>query len=208
MAKLLTEFIGAAFLVLVILLTGDPLAIGTVLMVMVYMGGHISGAHYNPAVTLGFAIRGRLSWPEAAKYWVAQLAGAIFAALTAWCLLEKTGTVAPPAGAGAHQTYLVEILFTFALCLVVFNVADTEATKGNSFYGLAIGFTITAAAFSGGGISGGAFNPAVGLGPNIVALMNSTEVPGSVWLLYILGPSIGAILATVVYKLQHSGSAS
>ena len=132
MKKYLTEFIGTFFLVLTISLTvisGSamaPLAIGCSLMIMVYMGGHISGGHYNPAVTLGFLLRGRMNFVETVKYWVSQLAGAMFAAGTAWCLLRVPVTVAPNVGSEAHQWMLVEILFTFALCLVVFNVADQD----------------------------------------------------------------------------------
>lgn len=203
MNKLMTELIGTFFYVLVFVLTGNPLAVGVMLMVMVYMGGHISGAHYNPAVTLGFFLRGKVNIVEAGKYWVFQMLGAILAGFTASYLLAKAGTVAPGNAGSAGQWLLVEGLFTFALCLVVFNVADTAATKGNSYYGLAIGLTITAAAFAGGKISGGAFNPAVGLGPNIVALLkgNSGAMTPAIWL-YTIGPCVGSALAVVAYKLQ------
>ena len=107
-----------------------------------------------------------------------------------------------------RRRLLVEIIFTFALCMVIFNVADNRATKGNSFYGLAIGFTITAAAFAGGGISGGAYNPAVGLGPNIVHAANgdASALAGS-WYVYIIGPCAGAFLATFAYGVQQRDGA-
>jgi len=203
MAKLITEFIGTGFLVLVILLTGNPIAIGAVLMAMVYMGYYISGAHFNPAITLGFAVRRRIAWGEAIRYWIVQFAGAMFAAGIAWCLHEKTAGISPPAGAATHQWYLAEIVFSFALVLVVFNTTDSPATKDNQYYGLAIGFTYLVGAFAGSPISGGAFNPAVGIGPNIVARMNNSDVPGGVWLLYLVAPSIGAILAVIAFTAQR-----
>lgn len=143
--------------------------------------GHVSGAHYNPANTLGFVLRGRMKPSEAIGYWAAQFAGAIVGALLSWACMRKVIIVEP--SDPFFPAMLVEALFTFALCMVVFNVADTDATKGNSYYGVAIGFTITAAAIAGGKVSGGAFNPAV-------------------------GPASGAILASIVYRLQHASTAS
>ena len=204
MAKQLTEFIGTCFLVLVILMSGNPLAIGGILMVMVYMGGHVSGAHYNPAVTLGFVLRGRMDVSEAISYWIAQFAGAVAAAFLAWICIDNFGVIQPREG--FLPSVVVETLFTFALCMVIFNSADTEATKGNSFYGLAIGFTVMAGAFAGGRISGGAFNPAVGLGPNAVALIFDKAPKGVVWILYVVGPAAGAILASIAYKIQNPAS--
>jgi aquaporin Z len=206
MAKLLTEFIGTCFFILVILMSRDPIAIGGTLMVMVYMGGHVSGGHYNPAVTLGFVLRGRMKPDVAIGYWAAQFAGAITGALLSWACMRKIIDVQP--SDPFLPSFLVEALFTFALCMVVFNTADTEATKGNSYYGLAIGFTITAAAYSGGKVSGGAFNPAVGLGPDIVSLIFGKAPKPIVWLLYTAGPAAGAIGASIVYKIQHAGTAT
>ncbi len=209
MAKLLTEFIGTFFLVLTIGLTVmggvsmAPLAIGAALMVMVYMGGHVSGAHYNPAVSLAVFLRGKLSAADLIPYWLAQIAGAVAAALVAFVIMGSTFAPAPGGDVLFVPALLVEILFTFALALVVLNSATAAATEGNSFYGLAIGFTITAAAFAGGPISGGAFNPAVGIGS---ILVNAVVGGGSLGnlLLYILGPLIGGALAAAVFKIQES----
>ena len=206
MRNYITEFIGTFFLVLVVGLTAGnpgagamaPVAIGTVLMVMVYMGGHISGAHYNPAVTLAILMRGKIDAANAGIYMVVQVVAGIVAALTAKMLVgDGFGAPAISDGYSLFQALEVEILFTFALALVILNVATAKSTEGNSFYGLAIGFTILTAAYAGGGISGGAFNPAVGLGGNIIKGAFS-----DVWV-YIVGPLIGGALAALVFKLQH-----
>ncbi len=209
MAKFLTEFIGTFFLVFTIGLSVmggvavplPPLAIGAVLMVMVYMGGHISGAHYNPAVTLAILIRGKMPVSDVVPYVIAQIAGSIAASAVAWVIHGETFAPAPGSAFSAGQALTVEVLFTFALALVVLNVATTPATEGNSFYGLAIGFTIVAAAFAGGPVSGGAFNPAVGIGPTI---LHATMGGGSwnhLWI-YIVGPLVGGALAAGVYRVQ------
>lgn len=208
MVKYLTEFIGTMFLVLTICLTViggapmAPLAIGASLMIMVYMGGHISGAHYNPAVTLALAMRGKLPSAEVVPYMVAQILGAIVASLLGYVIMGRTFAPAPAPTATVVAALLVEILYTFALALVVLNSATHQATKGNSFYGLAIGFTIVVAAFAGGGISGGAFNPAVGIGPTLVHGLMGGGSFSSLWL-YIVGPFVGGALAAVVFKSQE-----
>lgn len=207
MKNLLTELIGTFFLVLTIGLTVTagsefaPLAIGTALMVMVYMGGHISGAHYNPAVTLGVLMRGKIGTSEAVQYMGAQVVGALLAALVSFWVMGQT--FAPAPSHPALHALVVEFLFTFALVLVVLTTATADATAGNSYFGLAIGFTVMVGAFAGGGISGGAFNPAVGLGPIIVDSVLGNGGFGNVWL-YLVGPFLGGALAAVVFKVQHA----
>jgi aquaporin Z len=209
MHKLLTEFIGTFFLVLVIGLTViggtafAPLAIGAALMVMVYMGGHVSGAHYNPAVSLALAIRGKLVMSELIPYWIAQVLGALAAAWTAQAITGQTFAPAPDVHASGMPALLVEILFTFALVLVVLNVATAQKTSGNSYYGLAIGFTVAVGAFAGGSISGGAFNPAVGIGPIVVNAMAGGGGFQHLWL-YLVGPLAGAVLAALVFRVQET----
>ncbi len=211
MKSYLTEFIGTFFLVLTVCLTAPtgnplaPLAIGASLMIMVYMGGHISGGHYNPAVSLAAALRGALPMGRLAPYWLAQVFGAVVAALAARYALGKPFACAPAAGVGAGQALLVEFLYTFALCLVVLQVATSKKTEGNSYYGLAIGFTIVVAAFAGGGISGGAFNPAVGLGPIAVDAVLSGGGLSNLWL-YLAGPLAGGAAAAMVFKVQEATS--
>jgi aquaporin Z len=207
MAKVLTEAIGTFFLVLTIGLTVitqtpfAPLAIGCSLMIMVYMGGHISGGHYNPAVTLAVMMRGGMQSRDVLPYWIAQIIGALLAALAVRVILGSTFAPAPSEGASVIAVLMVEILFTFALALVVLNVATAPATAGNSYYGLAIGFTIVVAAFAGGSISGGAFNPAVGIGPVLINALAGGGTLGNLWY-YIVGPLAGGALAAVVFKLQ------
>lgn len=212
MAKYLTEFTGTFMLVLTIglsVLSGTdlaPIAIGCALMVMVYAGGHISGAHYNPAVTLAAVMRGALPANQLVPYMLAQLAGSLAAAAIVLTITARTFAPAPAPEATALSAFLVEVIFTFALVLVVLNVAVSKRTTGNSYYGLAIGFTVLAGAFAGGGISGGAFNPAVGIGPIVIHALAGDGSFGNLWL-YIAGPFAGAVLAATVYAFQE-GSAS
>jgi aquaporin Z len=209
MNRYVTEFTGTFFLVFTIgcsVLVGTPmapLAIGAVLMVMVYMGGHVSGAHYNPAVSLGLVLRGSFAASEFGAYVAAQLLGAVAASLAVWLVTGRTFVPAPSANATIVAALLVEVLYTAALALVVMNVATAPATAGNSFYGLAIGFTVGAGAFAGGPISGGAFNPAVGLGPAVVHAIIGHGSISHVWL-YIVGPCIGSAIAAAVFKVQHA----
>ena len=203
MKNYLTEFIGTFFLVLVVGVAVAiktpfaPLAIGGVLMVMVYMGGHISGAHYNPAVTLSVLMRGKIAMNEALIYMASQFVGAIVAGLTTAYLLGSAVTVAPNANIGNVKALVVEILFTFALALTVLNVATSKDHPNNSFYGLAIGFAVVVAAFVGGPLSGGAFNPAVALGQNLIS-----GSLGNIWI-YFVGPLAGGALAAIVFKMTN-----
>jgi len=205
--KYLTEFIGTFFLVLTIgctVFSGapgviPPLAIGAVLMVMVYAGGHISGAHYNPAITVAVYLRGRCPASDIMPYVGAQLAGAGLAAVTALALLGKArGPGGPLPAMGA--ALLAEFLFTFALAWVVLNVATSKATSGNSFYGLAIGMTVMTGAFAVGHISGGVFNPAVAVGISLMGLSGWSNL----WL-YLLGTFGGAVVAAIVFKSINPG---
>lgn len=170
MRKYITEFIGTFFLVLTVCVSVmmgaalAPVAIGAVLMTMVYAGGHISGGHYNPAVSLAVFLRGRLAVMDLLAYWAAQVVGAIVAALVARYLVGAPTAAFKVTGADIGKAFVAELLFTFALAFVVLNVATSKDHPNNSFYGLAIGFTVLVGAIAVGGISGGAFNPAVGIG--------------------------------------------
>jgi aquaporin Z len=209
MRNYLTEFIGTFFLCLTIGLTvlnGSalaPLAIGSSLMVMVYMGGHVSGGHYNPAVSLAVLLRGKMaSTREFIGYVVSQCVGALVAALVVYAIVGRTFAPAPGPSASIVSALVVEVLFTFALALVVLNSAASAKTHGNSFYGLAIGFTVVVGAFAGGPISGGAFNPAVGFGPIVIDTVLGGGSLGNLWL-YIVGPLVGGALAAAVFGLQE-----
>lgn len=201
MKKYIVEFIGTFFLVLVVSLTGNPIAIGFVLCALVYMGGYISGANYNPAVTLGLLLSKKLKLDVAVKYMLVQLLAGIIAAFTYF--LIHNSTFIPTIG---HNTtlisaILVEILFTFLLVSVVLHVAATDKTKNNDYFGLAIGLTVMAGAFAAGPISGGVFNPAVGVGPVLFDIVHLSDHISNL-ALYLLGPFAGAILASLVYKIK------
>src|SRR5882724_4747577 len=202
----LAEFIGTFFLVLTVgctIIPGAagviaPLAIGGALMVMVYAGGHISGGHFNPAVTLAVFVRGRCETKDVIPYWVAQFLAGVAAALIAVFLVGKSGT--PMEITDVPAAFVAEFLFTFALAYVVVNSATAKGTAGNSFYGLAIGMTVMVGAFSVGSISGGAFNPAVAVG---VSLMGLSSWP-NIWI-YLVGNFAGAAVAAGTFKLLNPG---
>jgi aquaporin Z len=198
--KYAVEAIGAFFLTFVVavsVLSGSvftPLAAGATLMVMIYAGGHISGGHYNPAVTLAVLARGRIGIRDAVAYWIAQVIGGVVAGVLARAVVNpatvKSLTLSGHTEAAAA---VVELLITFALCYVVLNVATSKDQPGNQFFGLAIGFTVAAGAFAVGGISGGAFNPAVTLGAATAGLFAWSTV--WVYLVVQLGAGIAAALA-------------
>ena len=209
MAKYLVEFIGTFFLVATIgftVLKPDdagplaPLAIGSALMVMIFAGGHVSGGHYNPAVTLAVCLRGKCPPTDVVPYWVAQVLGACAAA--GIVLFMKGVPVEAPKSPDIIKALLGEFLFTFALCYVVLNVATAKGTANNSFYGLAIGFTVLTGAYAVGSFSGGAFNPAVAVGITIMKLSPIT----SIWIFFVANLAAAAASATV-FKVTHSDEA-
>jgi aquaporin Z len=166
---------------------------------MIYAGGHVSGAHYNPAVTIAVWLRGKCPAGDVVPYIAVQLGGAFVASLAVKAL--KTGLVTKAAALGGAMTpeilpaLLAEFLFTFALAWVILNVATNKDTAGNSYYGLAIGFTVLAGALAVGGISGGAFNPAVAFGLCLMGLV----AWGSLWI-YLVACFGGAIVAALAYR--------
>jgi len=200
MNKILTEFIGTFFLVMGAAL-GGGIGAGLALMIMVYAGGHISGAHYNPAVSLAVWVRGRLSMGEMFGYWMAQVAGGILAAVIVSNLfgVEGMSVCAIPEDAIA-KGLIAELVGTFALAYVVLNVATAKGTSGNSFYGLAIGGTVLAMATVIGKFSGGAYNPAVAIG----LTLQKTFCWPQIWI-YLLGSFAGAALAGIVFKINNPG---
>jgi aquaporin Z len=198
MKKYLVEFIGTFFLVLTVGMTliepgaaGDlaPLAIGSALMIMVYAGGHLSGGHYNPAVTVAVWLRGRCSQADVPGYIGSQIAAGIVAAFVVLGL--KGDPTVTPKDITVFPALIAELVGTFALAYVVLNVATAKATSGNSYYGLAIGFTLTTMAFALGGISGGAFNPAVAVG---ITVMHLAKV-SNLWIYLTANLAAGALAA-------------
>ncbi|HYJ39025.1 MAG TPA: aquaporin [Chitinophagaceae bacterium] len=203
MRKLIVEFIGTFYLVLtigmVVLGKNDfaALGIGVVLMVMIYAGGHISGAHYNPAVTLAVLIRGRIATGEAIGYMIVQVIGGAVAALVVkYFMVESLQDAAPQAN--NMKAVIAEFLGTFALAYVVLNVATSKETAGNSYYGLAIGFTVFAMASAFGSISGGAFNPAVAIGLSVMQIASW----GDIWV-YLVGCFGGGLIAGIMFRFLN-----
>ncbi|MCX2931027.1 aquaporin [Mycobacterium sp. CVI_P3] len=203
-ARYLVEGIGTLFLVFTVgasVRGGSalaPLAIGGVLMAMIYAGGHISGGHFNPAVTVAALVRGRIKLRDAAGYWVAQLVGGLLGAGAVLAVVE-TGQSTPidVSGHAMVAALVAELLFTFALCYVVLNVATSKDHPDNSFYGLAIGFTVVAGAVAVGGVSGAAFNPAVVLGGVVSGLFSATMLPVYVTVQVIAGVAAGLVFRTL-----------
>jgi aquaporin Z len=197
--KLVVEFVGMFLFVFTVGMATNkagagalaPLAIGSVLMVMVFAGGHVSGGHFNPAVSTAVLVRGRMATNEYVAYIATQFAAAVLAGF----VVRYVGGREPHAVVASSGKMLVaEFLFTFALAWVVLNVATARGTEGNSFYGLAIGFTVLAGAFAVGGISGGAFNPAIALGGMVTGLFEWSKI----WV-YFLADFIGAAVAASVF---------
>ncbi len=198
MKKYIVEFIGTFFLVFTVgmaVRSGSPLAplaIGASLMVMIFAGGHVSGGHFNPAVTLAVWLRGKLPLKDVIPYWVAQLLAGLAAGLIVNVLLNRIQT---PAEHIVVNSLIVEFLFTFALAWVVLNTATSKGTLDNSFYGLAIGFTVVAGAVAVGGISGGAFNPAVGLGVFVMGFESINQLG-----IYLVADLAGGAVAALAFK--------
>lgn len=202
MQKYIVEFIGTFFLVLTIGMTVidpggagamAPLAIASVLMVMVYAGGHVSGAHYNPAITIAVFLRGKCPAKDVVPYIVAQCAAA--AAAAGLVLYFKAGATIAPMTPVVVPALLAEFLFTFALAYVVLNVATAKANAGNSHYGLAIGFIVLAGEYAVGSISGGAFNPAVAIGLSVMGILKWTDL----WI-HLVADVAGGVAAVVAFK--------
>jgi aquaporin Z len=204
--KYLAEFVGTFFLVLTIgctVLPGGagvipPLAIGSALMVMIYAAGHLSGAHFNPAVTIAVWLRGRCPASDIVPYIAAQVLGAGAAAATVRFLRPAAAAAVQAMSPDIPRALTAEFLFTFALAYVVLNVATSKRTQGNSYYGLAIGFTVLTGAFAVGDISGGAFNPAVAVGITVLGL----SAWANIWI-YLVACFAGAIVAASLFKMLY-----
>ncbi len=208
MKKYVVEFIGTFFLVLTVCMTvlggaGNfaPIAIGSILAVMIFAGGHISGGHYNPAVTLGVFLRGKMPSGDVTPYMVAQILAGIVAPLVAAILLGAMNVADPvTTRLNVGPSILAEFLGTFALVYVVLNVATAKGTSGNSFYGWAIGFTVLACAYALGGVSGGAFNPAVATGISLAEIKSFNDI----WVYLLANFGAGALAAVVFNYVNGS----
>ena len=204
MKKYIIEGIGTYFLVLIIGLTGNPIAIGIGLSILVYMGAHISGAHYNPAVSLAMIIRGEITIMECLKYILSQCIGA-FAAAYSIVLLGADALSVVSNTDSMTSFFMAEIIFTFLLVFVILNVATHPDTKNNQYYGLAIGLTVAAGAFSVGEISGAVFNPAVSFGPSLLSIINpdlefNNLVSHNFFIYYLSATAIGSVIAGLLFN--------
>lgn len=207
-AKLLAEAIGTFVLVFTIGLARvqsdvpAPLAVGMALMAVVYAGWHISGAHYNPAVTIGVWLRGALPAREIAPYIGAQLAGALLASFLTFQFVGFAMHIAPGEGVTALKALAGEAIITFVLVYVILNVATHQATANNHYYGLAIGGTVMGGAFAMAGITGGAFNPAVGLMPALLEILLGDAPTPMTWV-YLIGPLLGGVGAALAFNAMN-----
>jgi aquaporin Z len=205
MRKYITEFVGTFGLVLTIgcVVMGEsslaPLAIGGVLAALVFAGGHISGAHYNPAVTLAVFLRGRVRGIDVLAYFAAQIAGGLLGAVAARMIVNPASIEAVSfSGREIAVALVAEFLFTFLLAYVVLNVATSQDHADNSFYGLAIGFTVFAGAAAVGGLSGAAFNPAVAIAVSAIGLFSWSAI----WI-FLVANFAGGAIAALVFRLLN-----
>jgi len=205
--KYLVELIGSYFLVLTIACScifgfkgiAPAFAIGWVLMVVVYAGGHISGGHYNPAVSLSACLRGVLSKKHFLFYSIIQILGGVLAALTFMFLIKGLDIPMQPAALKISIVLIAEFLFTFLLCYTVLQTATTKSTNGNSYYGLAIGSSVSIGIFSVGAICAAAFNPAVAVSLAILNLI-TWKIAGYT----ILANLLAGAAAAGVFKLTYT----
>lgn len=199
MNKYIIEFIGTFFLVLIIGLTQNPLAIGFGVTALVYMGAHISGAHYNPAVSIAMLIRSEIGFNDFIKYVLAQVLGSAFAAYIVYAISSNI-VIQPNLDESVYAILLAEILFTYLLILVILNIACHPQVDGNSFYGLAYGLTVMVGIYAVGPLSGGVFNPAVSIGPSIIDLITGGGTSQYFVWYYLTAPIIGSVLAVITFN--------
>jgi len=210
--RYLIEITGTFLLTLTALIVGGsqavlgPIAVGSCLMAAVFAGGHISGGHFNPAVSLGVYISGRglMKWDQLIMYWGSQFFGAFCGGLLAWYLTDITGSPLVGPNYTHGQAFVAEMIFSFFLVWVVLNVATTKSTEHNSFYGLAIGFTVLAGAACCSPISGGFFNPAIAIGGSLISdcINSSKDCTGRLIWIYLCAPLVGATAAALLYRFS------
>jgi aquaporin Z len=199
MKKYLTELIGTFFLVLIIGLSKNPLAIGFGLTILVYMGAHISGAHYNPAVSLAMLLRKEINISDFIKYISSQVLGASLAAYVV-SIMSSNMVVQPSLQEPVAIILLAELMFTYLLVFVILNVATHPNLEGNSFYGFAIGLTVMTGAYCVGPLTGGVFNPAVSIGPSLIDLLTGNGISQHFLWYYLTAPVAGSVLAVIHFN--------
>jgi len=200
-SKYVAEIIGTYFLVLTIgcnVLTGSlgaAISIGAVLVVMIYAVGPVSGGHLNPAVTLAVFLRGKINPHDTALYIACQMIGGFAAGVTYYAICGTTFVLAPVGRFHWFVAAAAEVLYTMALCYVVLNVATLSTKDPNNYFGVAIGFVVTAAALAIGSISGCSLNPAVSVGSLLITAIETGSGALVYFPLYFICPFLGAVLA-------------
>lgn len=200
MRKYVMEAIGAFFLTLAMGLTGDAFGIGLMLAALVYAGMHVSGAHYNPAVSFAYFIRRKISFNTFSGYLTSQILGAFASAGVILFLSKNVFYVEPPASTDIYQQGIVELLLTFVLVLTYLNVTTSKVLASNKGYGLAIGFVLSGLILLGEGISGSVFNPGISIGVAAVDFLATQGGSFKYIPLYTLAPIAGASLAALVHQ--------
>jgi glycerol uptake facilitator-like aquaporin len=201
MKNYLTELFGTFFLVLIIGINGNPLAIGFGLMVLIYLGFHVSGAHYNPIVTLAMLFRKEISLLDSINYIIFQILGAVLAGSAVFFLTSVTMEVQPNLSATVYQILGYEVLFTYLYVYAFLTVTSHPKLKNNTFYGLVLGATIMVGLFSSIQTSGGVFNPATSVGVTLSHLFIGDGVSKYYLWYYLVGPALGGLIATAHYSL-------
>ncbi len=203
MKRYLTEFIGTYFLITTCIFTQNIMAVGFILIGLIYMGKSISGAHYNPATTLTIYLKKMISFREASIYAIIQLSAAMFAALTFLLITGNTYTPTPYQGINIIKPFFIEVIGTFIIMYVILAVAANPKNEGNEYYGIAIGFTLIGSAYIAAAISGAVFNPAYGLGSILIDWAHTGLINYLNIILYTVGPFAGGVLALGAYKITH-----
>ncbi len=199
MKRLLVEAVGTFFLSIAVMLTGDPMAIGLMLMAMIYVGEHVSGGFFNPAVTTAIWLRGALPSRHFVGYIVAQCAGALLAGGAFYALARHAYVARLPEHVPALVALLPEVLMTFVFCSVILVVATTDTFKTHGLGGVVIGLTLTALAYY-----NGLYNPAIAFASLVGSLMaGDAAAMGTNLVAHIAGPLIAALLAALWTTAMH-----
>lgn len=200
--KLVTESIGTAGLVMTIQLSKDnaPITIGLILVALIYAGGPISGAHYNPSISLGLFLRGSITWASLLLYWVFQVIGAFAGALLGALISGRSFIPARGPEYYLLQAFLAELIFTALLVYVTLACCTNSKVDNNSYYGLAIGLIVLVGVYTVGDISGAVFNPAVALSLSLVHGIQ--KIAYMLWI--ILAQAAGGILGAMMFYIVAS----
>jgi aquaporin Z len=200
MKRLLMEFLGTFFLVFIVAMTSNPFAIAAILMSWIYIGCYISGAHYNPAVSLAVALRGGLCWDLLPRYMVAQIVGGSAAYALVHFIHGSIVIPHPGAGVSVLHAFIIEVLLSFAFALAVLVVATAVPFRETRIAGFVVGFTVPALVIVGSPLSGGLFNPAIAAGATLFGVFKGMPVVWDLFFMYVGGALLGGALAAYVFR--------